>query len=110
MAESRRYRSVQDLPLLPEPACTGTGTNRGTKDRPCSPATGSCRAAREPLEQRSLQRFDQSEMPFGLASRNEMSGIFKLLSQRMPAMRRPESALPLGHLAIGIEWHYGQFS
>ncbi|MGA2258333.1 MAG: OsmC family protein [Thermoguttaceae bacterium] len=37
-----------------------------------------------------------------------MACIFKLLSRRIPAMRRPEPTLPLGHLAAGIEQHLGQ--
>ncbi len=36
-------------------------------------------------------------MPIDLASGHDMAGIFKLLSERVPAMRRPERALPLGH-------------
>ena len=48
-------------------------------------------------------------MAFGLACWNDMTGIFKLLSERIPAMRRPERTLPLGHLAVGIERHLRQF-
>jgi len=112
MAESRHYRSVQDLHLLQEPACSGTGTGgteRSTQDRRCSHATGSCQVAREPLEQCSLHGFDQGKMALGLTGGHDMAGIFKLLSQRIPAMRRPECALPLGHLAAGIERHFRQF-
>ncbi len=48
-------------------------------------------------------------MALGLAAGHGMAGIFKLLSQRIPAMRRAKRALPLGHLAAGIERHFGQF-
>jgi hypothetical protein len=48
-------------------------------------------------------------MAFGLAIEHDMRSIFKPLSERIPAMRRPERALPLGHLAAGIERHFRQF-